>query len=165
MLLPSKNQKLFFHIFMQTKCQMHISLYIRWRADASCLCLLHYDSSCSTLPNSHSHSEHLPCSHVSEKQPLQPDAMSDCQMTFGNIAKRKTRRGRNKERRSAWIMFGEAEVAPLNPFYICSGFTFLLIFYWIWEQRYGMNLNNETLLSNFYWIPLNLNIVNFPTAG
>lgn len=164
MLLPSKNQKLFFHIFMQTKCQMHILLYIRSRADASRLCLRHYDSSFSTLPNSHFHSEHLPCLHISEEQPLQRDAMSDCQMTFGNIEKRKTWRVRNKERRSAGIMFAESEVTPQNPFYICSGFTFLL-FFWIGEQRYGMNLNNETLLSNFYWLPFNLNIANFPTVG
>lgn len=53
MLLPGKNQSCFFHIFMQTKWQIHILLYILSGVNASCACLLHYDSSSGTLPNSH----------------------------------------------------------------------------------------------------------------
>lgn len=84
---------------MQPKWQMHILLSIRSRTDASCLCLLHYGSSFGTLPNSHFHSEHLPCLHTGEKQPIRRDAMSDCQMTFGNIEKRKKWRVTNEVQR------------------------------------------------------------------
>lgn len=97
MLLPSKNQKLLFHIFTQTKWQMHILLYSHSRANAFCLCSLHYDSSFGAalrFINSHFHSEHLPCFDIGQKQPIQHDVMFECQVTFRNIEKRKEFKGK-----------------------------------------------------------------------